>query len=161
MVAPNGISSTIPPQADPQLEARAAREREDLPKLPNAPDPETYSNLGTVPPKPTLPSEADIAGQVKSLASEQQAGAAAIATQADAPEPQTLPKPGKGTPSETQPALVYSPATVPILQPPQAPFLSGAAPLEAEESQVFSQDNQAFLPQSQIEATDRISGAAP
>ncbi len=160
MEAPRGIPIKPDPQETAALDARAAREREGLPTIPPIADPQTYSNLGTVPPRPVLPTQEQIAAQVGGLAAEEQAGEAQVAKQADADEPATLPKartkPGKDSVSATPPATPISRAPVPIIPVPQDPFLSGAAPLEGDESQVFSADNQAFLPQSQaIEQTDR------
>ena len=136
MEKPVGVQTPIAPQETPELEARAAKEREDLPAVPTPPDPETYSNLGTVPKKPVMPTEAEIKGQVDALAAEQQAGDALIASQANAPEPQTLPK------AETKP-------------------VTEEQGFSASQDQVFTGNANPFLPQSQIEQTDRLPANAP
>ncbi len=136
MEKPVGTGVVIPPQDTPALEARAAQERDDLPKVPTPPDPQTYSYLGTVPPKPTLPTEAEIAGQVKDLAAEQAQGTAVIDAQADAPAPQVLPKPDAKSTSREQAA-------------------------SAAQDEVFSGNTNPFLPQSQLEQTDRLPADAP
>ncbi len=143
MEKPIGIPETVPPQDTPELEARAAREREALPRLPPTPDSETYSYLGSVPPKPVLPTPEEITGQIKGLAAEEAKGQAVIDAQADNNDPETLPRPA------------------PTVKHATVATTTVAAPMSANQNQVFSGNSNAFLPQSQVEQTDRLPADAP
>ena len=152
MAGPKGNDLAAPKQDTEAGERQALAERESLPEPPPPPLAASWSNLGTVPPKPDLPTPEQIRTGTLDLAAEQKTGAALIARQAEAPTPQTLPKPvSAGTPpASPEPAL-------PVVSPPIGPYLSGAAGLEGVESQLNSADNQFLLPQSQvIEQTDRL-----
>ncbi len=138
MKKPVGVQTPIPPQDTPAKDARAQKERDDLPAVPQAPDPATYSNLGTVPPRPSLPTPAQIAGQVRELAIEQNNGAAVIAQQENAPDIETLPKPAAKASAGIPPG-----------------------PVTASDDQVSSGYHNAFVPQSQQEDTDRLPADAP
>ena len=144
MQKPVGVQTPIPPQDTPQREARAAKEREDLPAVPTAPDPETYSNLGTVPPRPALPTPAEIAGQVRELAIEQNNGSAIIAQNANVQEPQLLPKVDGSEAAPDEQTTVQHQQVI-----------------AASQDQVSFGNTSPFLPQNQIEQTDRLPADAP
>jgi hypothetical protein len=151
MIDPVGQSQNSPSQLDPTLTNRVNAERsEPLPTPPPMPDRDRYGNLGTVPPKPVLPTPAEIAGDTKELEVEQQAGAARIAAQAGEPLPDTLPKPNSKGPPPANPAYIDGNPT------------SDAAAQAAPASTLrLSGDNSAFLPQSEtVESTDLIPPGA-
>jgi hypothetical protein len=140
MLGPKGISNDLPKQDTPELQARADAEREDLPQPPPPPPVDNYYPLGLVPlERPKMPTIAEIAGATKELQDEMDRQAAKIAVQAGAPLPDTLPKPNaNGTP----------------------PAAAAPPPAADAGNQVFSLDQQIFLPQSQtVESTDLMPPA--
>ncbi len=148
METAQGIVNDETPQDTPELKARAAEERETLPSAPTPADADYFYGLGSVPPRPTMPTIAEITGDANALDVEQQAQMAKIAIQAGAPLPETLPKPNAaGTPAGTPAA---APATEgPTMTQARTGVMSGV------DTMTMSGDNSAFLPQSEtVEATD-------
>ena len=145
MAEGKGNSLDMPRQDTDAAERRAQAEREGFPEPPPMPLKASWANLGTVPPKPDLPTPEQIRTGTLELAAEQKVGTVLISGQAATTAPLTLPKPvqARTPPASPVPAL-------PVVTPPIGPYLNGAAGLEGVESQLNSADNQFKLPQSQV-----------
>jgi hypothetical protein len=144
MVGAQGIVDHPQGQDTPALEARAAEEREAAPSAPPPPPADDYFPVGTVPPRPKMPTIAQIAGEANALDAEQKAAMARIAIQAGAPLPETLPKPNAhGTP----------PATPEAVQPSATERQDKT--MTSVDTMTLSGNNSAMLPQSEtVEAPD-------
>jgi hypothetical protein len=137
------------PQQTSELEARATAEREDPQSPPPPRAPTGYPNLALVPPRPKLPTPAEVAAARSNLEAEQASGAAVIAGEDFTPQA----KPRPIVAATTPPAAPASPSLPPIPSNFEGPLYGQAA--STSELSIFSAGNRVNMPQSQtIDAPD-------